>query len=78
MTEKIDVTITVPLTEFVKVLKMIYAFGSLLEDIDASVSDADLVEVCNRANLHYGDELDMLERIPLATEFSEVYYGVEK
>lgn len=73
-----DITITVPLSELVKVIKVIYAFGTFLDDIDASIRDDELVEICERANLHYGDEISMLERVPLVTEFSETYFGVEK
>ena len=77
MTEKIDMTITVPLDEFVKVVKMIFAFGRLLEDIDTTPNVEGLVDICDRASVDYGDEKAMLEEVPLITEFAQAYFGID-
>jgi len=77
MSDKIDIQVTVPLDELVKVIKMIFAFGNLLDDIDASISNEALAAACDRANSIYGDEVDMLERVPLITQFTEAYFGIE-
>ena len=77
MTDKVDIRVSVPLSELTKVFKAINAFGELLNDIDECVLDTELAYIASNANEAHGDGIDLLNTLPLVTQFNEQYFGID-
>jgi hypothetical protein len=77
MTKKIDITVNVPLHEFVKVCQKMYRFAELMNNFDESMDNEDLAAYAQDAIQEHGDGLEVLDSVPLVVEFGDPYYGVD-